>query len=95
MHQKKNHSTIESRVSDCKYSRETRFSEVFTADRIFIKQTGFYDKKWGRGISPYGQISLQSGATSPTISNQVAISPTKHRLRLQYLLPLNHNRSKP
>ena len=41
----------------------------------------------GRGITPYGQISLQSGATSPTISNQVTISPTKHRLRLQYLLP--------
>ena len=30
-----------------------------------------------------GHISLQSGATSPTISNQVTISPTKHRLRLQ------------
>ena len=47
----------------------------------------FSNNYWGRGISPYGQISLQSGATSPTISNQVAISPTKHRLRLQYLLP--------
>ena len=56
----------------------------------------------GRGISPYGQISLQSGATSPTISNQVAISPTKHRLRLHisyhflfYKAERNHNGSKP
>ena len=30
--------TAESRFSDCRFSEEPRFSEVFSADRIFMKQ---------------------------------------------------------